>query len=170
MSPRSAAPALTREQRIQLFRTIYASRRADDKEILGKRQNKVYFQINGVGHEAVQAAAALVFRPGHDWFYFYYRDRALALGLGYTPYEMFLSSVGAAEDPASGGRQMPSHWGHKKLHIFTTSSWFVRSARRMASAAPTACSSWRPWACPRTAWCSPAPAMAPAARASSGRR
>ena len=113
---------LSREQRVGLFRTIYAARRIDDKEITGKRQNKVYFQINGVGHEAVQAAAAMVFRPGHDWFFFYYRDRALAYGLGYTAKEMFLGSVGAVDDPASGGRQMPSHWGHKGLKIFTTSS------------------------------------------------
>jgi 2-oxoisovalerate dehydrogenase E1 component len=113
---------LTREQRVRLFRTIYAARRIDEKEITGKRQNKVFFQINGVGHEAVQAAAALVFRPGHDWFFFYYRDRALAYGLGYTAKEMFLGSVGAVADPASGGRQMPSHWGHKALNIFTTSS------------------------------------------------
>jgi len=118
------APAmtLTREQRVRLYRTIYAARRIDDKEITGKRQNKVFFQINGVGHEAVQAAAALVFRPGHDWFFFYYRDRALAYGLGYTAKEMFLGSVGAVADPASGGRQMPSHWGHRGLNIFTTSS------------------------------------------------
>jgi 2-oxoisovalerate dehydrogenase E1 component len=105
-----------------LYRTIYAARRIDDKEIMGKRQNKVFFQINGVGHEAVQAAAAMVFRPGHDWFFFYYRDRALAYGLGYTAKEMFLGSVGAVDDPASGGRQMPSHWGHQGLNIFTTSS------------------------------------------------
>ena len=118
----SQPPPLTREQRVRLFRTIYAARRIDDKEITGKRQNKVYFQINGVGHEAVQAAAAMVFRPGHDWFFFYYRDRALAYGLGYTAKEMFLGSVGAVDDPASGGRQMPSHWGHKDLNIFTTSS------------------------------------------------
>ena len=114
--------SLSREDRIRLYRTIYAARRIDDKEILGKRQNKVFFQINGVGHEAIQAAAALVFRPGHDWFFFYYRDRALAYGLGYTAKEMFLGSVGAAADPASGGRQMPSHWGHPRLNIFTTSS------------------------------------------------
>jgi 2-oxoisovalerate dehydrogenase E1 component len=114
--------ALSREQRVGLYRTIYAARRIDDKEITGKRQNKVFFQINGVGHEAVQAAAAMVFRPGHDWFFFYYRDRALAYGLGYTAREMFLGSVGAVDDPASGGRQMPSHWGHKGLNIFTTSS------------------------------------------------
>ena len=112
----------TREQRVRLYRTIYAARRIDDKEILGKRQNKVFFQINGVGHEAIQAAAALVFRPGHDWFFFYYRDRTLAYGLGYTAKEMFLGSVGSVDDPASGGRQMPSHWGHKSLNIFTTSS------------------------------------------------
>lgn len=116
------ATQLSREQRVGLYRTIYAARRIDDKEITGKRQNKVFFQINGVGHEALQAAAALVFRAGHDWFFFYYRDRALAYGLGYSAKEMFLGSVGAVDDPASGGRQMPSHWGHKGLNIFTTSS------------------------------------------------
>ncbi len=113
---------LTREQRIALFRTIYAARRIDDKEIVGKRQNKVFFQINGVGHEAVQAAATLLLRPGYDWFFFYYRDRALSYGLGYTAEQMFLGSVGSADDPSSGGRQMPSHWGEKNLNIFTTSS------------------------------------------------
>ncbi|HEX9009147.1 MAG TPA: dehydrogenase E1 component subunit alpha/beta [Holophagaceae bacterium] len=118
----ATAEALTREQRVALYRTIYAARRIDDKEITGKRQNKVFFQINGVGHEALQAAAAMCLRPGHDWFFFYYRDRALAYGLGYTARDMFLGSVGAAADPASGGRQMPSHWGHKALNIFTTSS------------------------------------------------
>jgi len=118
----ATAGALTREQRVALYRTIYAARRIDDKEITGKRQNKVFFQINGVGHEAIQAAAAMCLRPGHDWFFFYYRDRALAYGLGYTAKDMFLGSVGAESDPASGGRQMPSHWGHKALNIFTTSS------------------------------------------------
>jgi 2-oxoisovalerate dehydrogenase E1 component len=118
----AVATNLSREQRVRLYRTIYAARRIDDKEILGKRQNKVFFQINGVGHEAIQAAAALVFRPGHDWFFFYYRDRALAYGLGYTAKDMFLGSVGSAQDPASGGRQMPSHWGDQRLNIFTTSS------------------------------------------------
>ena len=113
---------LTRLQRIELFRVIFAARRIDEREIIGKRQNKVFFQINGVGHEAIQAAAAKALRPGHDWFFLYYRDRALAYGLGYSAKEMFLGSVGSADDPASGGRQMPSHWGHKKLNIFTTSS------------------------------------------------
>ncbi len=116
------AQSLGREQRIALFRTIYAARKIDDKEIIGKRQNKVFFQINGVGHEAVQAAAAMLLRPGHDWFFLYYRDRALSYGLGYTAKQMFLGSVGSVEDPASGGRQMPSHWGEKFLNIFTTSS------------------------------------------------
>jgi 2-oxoisovalerate dehydrogenase E1 component len=118
----ATSEALTREQRIELFRVIFAARRIDDKEIIGKRQNKVYFQINGVGHEAVQAAAAMLLKPGHDWFFLYYRDRALCYGLGYTAKEMFLGSVGAEADPASGGRQMPSHWGHARLNIYTTSS------------------------------------------------
>ncbi|MDE3032129.1 MAG: dehydrogenase, partial [Acidobacteriota bacterium] len=116
------ATPLTRDQRVALYRTIYAARRIDDKEITGKRQNKVFFQINGVGHEAIQAAAAMVLRPGHDWFFFYYRDRALSYGLGVTAREMLLGSVGSPLDPASGGRQMPSHWGHRALNIFNTSS------------------------------------------------
>ena len=107
---RTEASSLTREQRVALFRIIHASRRIDDREITGKRQNKVFFQINGAGHEALQAAAALCLRPGHDWFFLYYRDRALAYGLGVTAKDMFLGSVGSKEDPATGGRQMPGHW------------------------------------------------------------
>jgi 2-oxoisovalerate dehydrogenase E1 component len=113
---------LTSAQRLALFRTIYAARRIDDREIAGKRQNKVFFQINGAGHEAVQAAAALCLRPGQDWFFLYYRDRALAYGLGMSARDMFLASVGAEADPATGGRQMPSHWSDRPRHIFSTSS------------------------------------------------
>jgi 2-oxoisovalerate dehydrogenase E1 component len=118
----SVSGEMTREQLVEFYRLMYLSRRTDDREIVLKRQQKIYFQISCAGHEALLVAAGMAMRPGYDWFFPYYRDRAICLALGNTVEDQLLQAVGAADDRASGGRQMPSHWSSTKLHIVTPSS------------------------------------------------
>jgi 2-oxoisovalerate dehydrogenase E1 component len=113
---------LSAEQLLRFYRTMITARAVDDREISLKRQNKIFFQISGAGHEAIGVAVAEHTRPGKDWFYFYYRDRAFALALGQTPLDHLLQAVGAEDDPSSGGRQMPGHYGDPRYNIMSTSS------------------------------------------------
>ena len=119
---RRAHEGLTRDDLLKAYRWMVLSRRLDDKEIQLKNQSRIYFQISGAGHEGVLVAAGMVLRPGSDWFFPYYRDRALMLMLGFSPYEMLLGAVGSSDDPSSGGRMMPSHWSKPSLHIMNRSS------------------------------------------------
>ncbi len=118
----AGAPLLSREQLVRFYRLMYLSRRTDDREIVLKRQQRIFFQISCAGHEALLVAAGLAMRPGYDWFFPYYRDRAICLALGNTVEDQLLQAVGAKDDPASGGRQMPSHWTSTRLHIVSPSS------------------------------------------------
>lgn len=113
---------LGKKEMLEILHNVYTSRKVDDAEISMKKQSKAFFQISGAGHEGILTAASMLLKPSHDWFLCYYRDRALCLGLGVTPYEMLCQANGNLGDTASYGRMMPAHWGHKKLNIVNKSS------------------------------------------------
>ena len=177
---------LSSAELISFYRLMYLSRKTDDREIVLKRQQKIFFQISCAGHEALLVAAGMAMRPGYDWFFPYYRDRALCLTLGNTVEDQLLQAVGAKEDPASGGRQMPSHWTSPKLNIVSPSSSTATQClhasdarrrgcisadirRRRPSTRGTTASS-RMCASTLTRWCMSRSARDRRARESSGRR
>ena len=112
----------TKTQILDVFRKMALSRRLDEKMLILLRQGKSFFHIGASGHEAAQLAAAVLIRPGEDWSYPYYRDGAYCIGLGMTAREQLLCFLSRADDPNSGGRQMPQHYGHKDLRIVSQSS------------------------------------------------
>jgi 2-oxoisovalerate dehydrogenase E1 component len=132
-APRSYE-GLTRDDLLASYRWMVLSRRLDDKEIQLKNQSQIFFQISGAGHEAILIAAGMALKPGYDWFFPYYRDRALALVLGMTPYDMLLAAVGAKDDPASGGRMMPSHWSQRDWNPVPSGRWMRRSIETTSDA------------------------------------
>ena len=116
------AQTVARDEAVSDFRLACISRALDDREIALQKQSRVFFQISGAGHEALLLALAHELRPGYDWFFPYYRDLALMLGLGISAEQVLLQAVGSAADPASGGRQMPAHWGDVTRNVVTQSS------------------------------------------------
>lgn len=112
----------SKKQLLDIYRGMELSRKADEKQLILLRQGKVHFHIGASGHEAAQLGAVLNFTPKKDWAYCYYRDQAFVLGWGMTPGEVFLHSLSKADDPNSGGRQIPHHWGHRDLRLVSKSS------------------------------------------------
>ena len=112
----------TKKEILEVYYKMSLSRALDEKMLILLKQGKSFFHMGASGHEAAQLAAASLIKEGKDWSYPYYRDSAYCLGLGMTAREQLLSFLSKADDPNSGGRQMPMHYGHKDLRIISQSS------------------------------------------------